>query len=105
MDELSVRDHLAARSRVLAVLTCSVAVDAAFLAAWVAINWWLDVHVIERLRLDGLDAHVTRIVKWTCGGATLVAVLLYIVEDLITQAIGSIGRIKGVLGRARDRSK
>jgi hypothetical protein len=46
--------------KVLAVLVASVAVDAAFLVAWVAVNWWVDRHVIEPLRLVGIDARLLK---------------------------------------------
>jgi TRAP-type C4-dicarboxylate transport system permease small subunit len=85
--------------KVLAVLVASVAVDAAFLVAWVAVNWWVDRHVIEPLRLVGIDARLLKAFQYVFGGGTFLAVLTYVLEDIITQAGGAIGRVRRSLRR------
>ena len=90
----SVADHAKDRIRVLGVLSISVVIDVVFMAIWVLVNWLLDQKVLEPMRLSGADALLLTIFRYLFGGATLIAVLVYTVEDIIIMVVQALQRIK-----------
>jgi len=90
----SVSEHVGGRLKILAVLASAVAIDSIFMAAWVAINWSLDRYVLEPMRLSGSDGVLLGAFHYLFGGTTLIAVLIYTVEDIITIAWQAIQRVK-----------
>jgi hypothetical protein len=89
----SVSTHVRGRMRILGIQSSTVAVDTLFIAAWVVVNWLLDYWIVEPMRLAGSDGFLLGVFRWVFGIATLIVVLLFVVEDIITMIIQARRRI------------
>ena len=92
--QLSLLSHAKDRGKVLGILIVSLVYDAVFIAAWVLVNWSVEAHVIEPLALQGVDHWILSVLRLVFGLATLVCVLVFVVEDLATIFLQAYARVK-----------
>ena len=95
--EGSISHHFSERSRVLATWVVSLICDSIFIAVWVLLNWGLDAQVVERLELKGVDHTILMWLKYLFGISTLIVVIIFIAEDLVTVAAQAYSRVRSKL--------
>jgi hypothetical protein len=67
------------------------------LAIWVGVTWALDVFIIEPMKLSGLDALMASIFRYAFAGSTLLAVVIFIGEDLFIMVVQAWRRVRTAL--------
>jgi hypothetical protein len=100
--ENSISHHLTERGKVLATWIVSLICDSIFIAVWVLLNWGLDAQVIERLELKGVDHAILVWLKYLFGISTLIVVIIFIAEDLVTVAAQAYLRVKAKIRGGRS---
>lgn len=86
--------HIKERLRRLGFVGASALIDGGFITLWIVMNWGVDTFVAGRAPLSGAAELYRQIFEYFFGGATLCAVVLFILEDIIVMAKKTWKRIK-----------
>ncbi len=81
----------------------SIGLDCLFLALWVALAWSLNEHVIERLKVNGVDELALSVFQWVSGLATLGILIVQTLRDFAIIVIRSYRAVREEIKNGKTR--
>jgi lipid-A-disaccharide synthase-like uncharacterized protein len=94
-------DDLADRLHVFPIWILSGVIDAAFVVAWVFVQWFVNEKVIEVYPLAGIDRWALGIIQGLFAVSTLVPIIAYVVVDIVVILNRARTMIMKELGRSK----